>query len=273
MLKPVRSTVALAATAVLALTMAACGGDDSGTKASATVAATSVAPTTVAPAPTTTTAADPAADKAAAGKLVLQQSDLPAGWVAKPSTQDTSSSSSDDGTTDQQVAACAHLDPALAADKYDDQTSVDSNDFDRGDTAELSNTVEFARSVDLAKAEVESFKKPEVPACLKKVFDDAVAKESGSAAGGPTTSAGAPTIEPVQVAPLPFAALGDDSTAFKVTFTVQQATQQVTVELNMVLAVKGRTEITVTGEGLGGPFPLDVLEAMARKVVDRAPAT
>jgi hypothetical protein len=129
----------LAAGAVIALLLAACGGGSGGS----------------------TKGADATGDKAAAEKIVLKQSDFPSGWKGEPHN-----ASPEQAATIRQLAQCLGIpDPAIHT-----SADVSSPDFNMGQTTSVSSEVRFVKTDAEAIADLAGYQSGKASDCFKQTF-------------------------------------------------------------------------------------------------------
>jgi len=244
----VTGRVSGAALVVAALLAGGCGGGSKKPAASATSSSVIATTTTVSPPATTATQA---ADQAHAAALVLQQSDLPAGWSATPHqktpTEDTDS---------QQLAACVGApDPATAY-----TTNLDGPDLDMGDAA-VSSSVDFVRTPALAQADLAALRGAKFAPCVKTFATASLQREIQTSAGT--------TLEGVTLDPLAVASIGDASLAIRLIGSLRVQAQTVAVYVDLVFVLKGRAEVTASFTRSAQPFDAVLERSLVAKLGDK----
>jgi hypothetical protein len=223
--------LALAGGAALMLALAACGGSSK-----PAAKPTSTKPTSTV-APTTTTVANPVADKATASSLGFVQADFPAGWVGSPHHSDPS-----DAEVSQKVASCAG-----ASDPSKETADVNSPDFDMGN-AEVSSEVTVAASRADFEQDVASLKNAKYATCVKTIFDTQLqadyAKQSPGVKVGPLT-----------VTRFAVPAYGEASFGFRLSTKITGPTGiSLRFYIDEVGYGTGRAEVTLTFTNQSAPF-------------------
>jgi len=246
------------------LVAAGCGGDDDKNTSPTTVASTTP-PTTTASPPTSDprNEAQLASDKAEAERVVLRLTDLPAGggWTGEP---DTDVDTPEDEAARAQVGECLGVDPSLIAGGSRGRAKAESDDFENEQNQEVSNSVTVVSSRERASQQLAAYQKPEAPRCFETFVNQAL---KSSAAATPGVSIGT-----ARVASLDVPGLNTESAAFRATVAITGEGQTVDLYMDIVLALKGRTGISMTFMGLGAPFPANLETSLTSKVIDRAPA-
>ena len=170
--------------AAVALSLAACGSSSSSSKgggsSDSSSATNTASPSATPPTPTPLT-------KAALGKVVLQPTDLPAGWKGTPNTDDTTDSSGGE------LAKCV----GAKNTDVDEVALVHSDDFDLG-KSEISSEAESYK----AQADIDSdravLSNPKLVTC----FESELKKEAASGEDGVTlVSVTAKFVPPATGAP------------------------------------------------------------------------
>ena len=237
--RPLRPLVAGAL--VVALATAACSDSDDGGDAG---------PTTTAVETTTTVAevVDPVADAARAEEIVLKQSDLPEGWTPVPEPE----GSADEGKRlEDTFAQCLGVEPPA------EQPSAESPEFVSGTLTQVSAGVELAPSAAVARQELARLEGRKALECVARQFDASQA-DSGL------------DFAPSRAQELDFPDLGDGTVAIRITTLLTNEGQQITIYADIVSMIKGRVELTVYFLKGFQPFPRDLADSLARRLVARA---
>jgi hypothetical protein len=228
---------------VLALGAGACGddGDDGDDEATTST-------TTAAPGETSSSTGPATGDEAVVAKMVLQQSDFPAGWTAAPSEEE------EDDDADRKVAECVgvEFDP--------DRPEATSPEFSRGELTQVSAAAELAPTPDVAAAELAAIKSPKANECIKTAFNETVAE------GSPGV-----TFSPAQVEVRQAPALGDGAHAVRLSTGVNAPDgSTVPIYADFVFIQKGRAELSLTFINAGQPFDEALARDLAAKLASRA---
>jgi hypothetical protein len=263
--------VGLALVASLGVVAAACSSSGNGAVSTAAPSSTVASSSTAASGSSASSAtSDPRtqqqidADRAAAQAAVLKLSDLPAGWMSRPST-----ATSGGDAVQAQMAACLGVDSSFF--KNSDKARVQSDDFDDPTvTMEVSNTVTVTPSSTTGNSVMDVFSRPEVPGCLGQAMDQAINQQA--TASGSTLPAGT-TIGKAQVAPESFPNVADRTTAYRVTVPVTTSGQSINITIDYVIFVKGRTGATLTLQGNGEVVPTSLAASLAQTVAGRMPSS
>ncbi|HJR26922.1 MAG TPA: hypothetical protein VJ804_15695 [Acidimicrobiales bacterium] len=249
---------------VLAASVAACGGgdDDADADSASTTTTTALEPAPQDTAPPDTGGAAPAQDRAAdqalAESIVLRAGDAPAGWTSEPPDDE------DDSEYDRRYAECVgvpfeHVDP--------DFPEARGHDLTAPDDSEVSSGAVVAPSVEAAQPLLAAYRDPDTPACFTDVLEDVMLD---ALAEGGTTDA---TVQRPTFEPLPFADLGDETVAFRVTMTISGGSgQTLEVFADAILVRSGRVAVDALFLSLFEPLPAATSESLVRVMVDRIPA-
>ncbi len=245
--------------------VAGCGGGSDVKSSSPTVAKTGPSTTTASsPAPDPRSAAQFASDKAEAERVVLRLTDLPArAWTSKP---DTTSDSPETDAALERLGECLKVDPSIVAGNAKGKATADSDDFEDEENHQVSNSVTVVSSRERATQQLAVFKKAEFSSCFEAYITTALkSKTSGGSSADVTYGA-------LQVSPLNVPGLSTESVSYRVSVSVTGGGQTVDVRIDMVVALKGRTGLRMTFNGIGTPVPPDLETSLTNKIIDRAPA-
>ena len=224
---------------LLALVLAACGGG--GSKSSNTTSA----PTTTSSS-TPTTAGSDAAATARAQKLVLVQSDFPAGWTGSPPTPDTP----EDKAANQEFAACAG-----ASGESDKVADVKGDTFSMGSPAtQVGSGAQIVKDEARYRQDVTAFKSSKFQPCLKDFLTKALSKAVGGASPN------------VQVSSLTVPTFGDVTAGLRMTAALTVQGQNLTLVLDAVVMAKNRAEVRETFSNLAQPFDATLEHSLLNKV-------
>ena len=249
---------------VLAASVAACGGgddDDAGSTTTSVVGSSSTAPQDTAPPDTEATAPAPsqdrAADQALAESVVLRAEDAPAGWTSDPPGGE------DDSEYDRQYAECVGVPVEHVASNFPE---AEGFTLTSPEESEVSSGATVAPSAEDAKPLLAAYRDADTPACFTEVLEDVVL--DGLTEGG----AGEATVSTPTFEPLEFAALGDETEAFRVKMTISGEGGTLDLYADVVLVRAGRVAIDCLFMSLFEPFPIATSERLMRVMVDRVPA-
>ena len=118
-----------------------------------------------------------------------------------------------------------------------------------------------------AAQQLAAFTQPEAPACIATFVNTAIK----STASGPGVPAGV-TFGNAEVEQLDLPGLNTDGVAYRATMPVTAEGQTIDFFLDIVLALKGRTGISMTFVGFQTPFTTDFETSLINTIIDRAPA-
>lgn len=251
---------ATACLVVLAALAAGCGGDDDDAGTGSDGGTT----TTEGGSDGERSAADLAADRAAAEKMLPTVKDLPAGWTAQPAEDEDGGSPSDE-ELNAQLAECMNVDPDTFSGEGD--ATAESPSFANADEQEAQVEVAFTASEEDASRTLDVMQRPEAERCLSQVFKDLLAKELQGEDLPPGVEVGEPTVEAVE-----FGDLGDDAAAFEVTVPITGPGTDIDLYVDAAFVRVGRIGITGTFMGAGQAVDIEVAQRLIQSVIDRAPA-
>jgi hypothetical protein len=188
--------------------------------------------------------------QASAARLVVQQTDLPAGWTARPHSPDPA--------VDQEAAAIA---ACLHVPSPDRQVTVDGDDL-RSATGPTSFGVRsraaFVRTAASVRAVAKAARGDRFHACVKK---EATALLVARVSTG--------TVTNVRVADLSVPHHGDTTVAYRLTATITASSQEQEVVADSIVYTRGRAEIAIGLTGVGAPVPSGVERAVLDAVGTR----
>lgn len=229
-------------TTLLAVVVAACGGSG-GSKSTTTTAA----PTTATSAPSSTSGGSDAAATARAQKLLLTQSDFPAGWTGTPAAADTP----EDKSANQEFATCAGI-----AGEASQSADVKGDDFSNGSPAtQVGSEAQIIKDEATYKKDVDALKGGRFRSCLQDFLTKQLAKATGGAA--PAN---------VQITPLSTDTFGDVTVGFRMSAGLTVQGQTVTVILDAVAMGKNKAEVTGTFTNLTQPFDQTLEKSLIAKL-------
>jgi len=194
--------------------------------------------------------ADTTADKAAAVRINLRQSDFPSGWNARPYNP-----------TPQQATSVVQLAQCLGMAGVTSQATADvhSPDFDMGQTTMAASNVRFARSDADASTELAAYQSAKGPDCFKQAFEPVVQARLPS---GMTTS-------DLAVHQLDFPTLRDGTAAYQASFTLPLGGNNVPVYSDYIVFKAGRGVVNMFTTNVGSPFDPKLEKDLAMKMVSR----
>jgi len=243
-----RRAVSLVCVALLSLTLAACGSSKKSSSSSSSGSKTSEATTT-----TEAAATDSAADKAKAQAINLKAEDFPDGWTSTPSSNDNSDE------TDKELYTCAGLSDPKTSTTADEH----SPDFSKGQFTMVSSEVQFAKSKDAAKKDLEILKSDKFSGCLKTAFDNEMKKQASGAGGNVGESKVEKTAAPSGT---------DGSAAFRMTVPITAVGQTFTFYIDFTMLLQGRAEVTLVCFNGNAPFDSALKGTLTGKLVQRMTA-
>jgi hypothetical protein len=217
----------MATLVVGAVVLASCGGGSGSTKAS------------------------PSADKTAAEKISLKQSDFPSGWTSNPHR-----ASPTEAATAGRLARCLGIaDPASHTTAY-----VHSPDFNKGQATMAASEVRFLGKDSDAIDELAGFQSGKGPGCFKQAFQPVIQERLPSGM----------TASNLDVQQFTFPTLRDGTAAYRASFTIPVAGNNVPVYADFVVFRAGRALINLFASSLGSPFDTKLEQDQAKKMADRA---
>lgn len=253
-----RAQRAVACMAVVIALAGACGGDDDGDSTSGSPEPTSGQSADDDP----RTESERQADQDAAEAMLLTLDDFPSGWQEEPA-DDEEASEEEDEAIQADLAECLGIDPE---DFDPDNPSATSPTFTSPDEKEVSVDVAFAPSAEAAAVAFETLSDDATPGC----YGDALQSWLEGAAFEEGLPEGV-EVGDVTASPLSFAALGDESSAFRVTLPVSAEGVTVDLYLDIVFARVGRIGIEGTFDSQFSPFAEADAAALMQTVIDRVP--
>lgn len=202
---------------------------------------------------------------------MLKISDLPLGWTAQPNA-DQATVSAEQRSAEAQFADCAGVDPSVIGAGRDSPTRAKSDEFSDAQDHQVESSVTVVATSDAAKEQLNSIRRRTVPGCLAKFVDRAIRSSIEKPKAGETPPTGV-TFGEAKVRTLDLAGLHAPSVAYRATVPVRAADRAIDVNLDIVLALRGRSGISMTFTSFGAPFATDVEVALTNAVIDRAPAS
>lgn len=231
--------------AVLALVGAACSDDEDSTS--------SITTTTAAGgdgAGTATTGGEAAGGGQDARRIVLQQSDFPAGWISTPAEPE------DEEDADSRAA----FERCLGADLSEDQGSVESPDFAQGAALQASSTAEAGASGEVVEADWAVLQSDKLPACVQEQLEAELRREAEEGV----------RFSDLEAERVDYPTVGDGALAVRVTMTLTTEGQTVPLSTDLVFIRKGRAEILLTLTAVGEEFPSTLAADLGRALAGRA---
>ncbi|MBV8690762.1 MAG: hypothetical protein JO367_13320 [Actinobacteria bacterium] len=241
-----RRAVSLVCVALLALTLAACGSSKKSVSSKSNNTKSTEATTTT----EASSSGDSTADKAKAQAINLKDGDLPAGWTSTPAGTDNSSDQ-----TDQELYSCAGITDPKTGTTADES----SPDFSKGEFTQVSSEVQFVKSKDQAKKDLEIVKSGKFTDCLKQAFDKQMQKEAGSQGA---------TFGQSKVESLP-APSGVDGAAFRMTIPISAQGFNLNFYIDFTLMLKNRAEVTLAAFNGNAPFDSALKGELTSKLISR----
>jgi hypothetical protein len=210
---------------------------------------TSTAPSTTGRSTTSTVAPLDPAKAAKATAAVLQPTDFPAGWQAKPEEERL-----DHETTWQDLTRCLG-----APDSARGLGSAVSPTFNHGLATQVTSAVEYLPP-GAVSGFAAAFSGPKLTACAQEAFTSDVKRNAPPDA----------QIGTVGVAPLAFEKLGQLTVASRVTAMLDLGGLKITIFQDLTYVFKGDAVARVTFLNPGGPFDPALQKALVEKVAGRA---
>ena len=230
--------------AVLVLAGAACTDDEDPTASTSTTAVGEDGSGTA------TTGAAPSGDGQDARRIVLQQSDFPAGWTSTPAEPE------DEEDAESQAA----FERCLDADLSESQGSVRSPDFAQGASFQASSTADIVPSDEVMEADWAALQRDKLPACVQDQLAAELRREAEEGV----------RFSDLEAERVDFPATGDGALAGRVTLTLTSEGRTVPVSTDVVFIRKGRAQILLTLVALGEPFPPTLAAELGRALAGRA---
>jgi hypothetical protein len=211
-----------------------------------------------------------AADQKLADATVLTLADFPAGWQGKP--REASTTSADEKAAAATFGTCLGVDPAIIADDDEsDEAKAKSDKFSDGDLS-VEASASVGSTADEQKSVLKAFKKPEAKDCFATFFSAAIKSELENPGPGKTVPKGV-TFGDLGIDDLDLPGIHGDVVAFRTTSPVTVQGTTITVNVDFVLALEGRTGMTFTFTNVGSGFPKDLEVELSNAMIDRAPTS
>jgi hypothetical protein len=244
-----------AAAAGAVLLLGACG-DKSGDSSSPTTA-------------DARSASEVTADKAGAEAAVLKISDLPLGWTAAPNPAE-SERTAEQRSAEAEFAECAGVDPSVIGAGSNAATRAKSDEFSDSSDHDVESSVTVIATREAAKEQLNSIRKPAVRECLASFVNRAIQSSIKNPKAGETPPTNA-TFGKARVQTVDLPGMHAASVAYRTTIPVTVGGHSIDVNLDIILALTGRTGITMTFTSFGAPFVPETEVELTNKVIDRAP--
>lgn len=226
---------------LLALTasilLAGCGGSSDEERAAGTPAPTAAATETAPPAATS----DPAADEQIARASTLKAEDFPAGWTSEPDDQ----GDTDSGCEDWEAA------------KRETSARYDADEFSKGDTTQVINTVYVYADEAAATGAFARMGTDETRTCFGEELAKQLAAETDIQLGDVTD-------EPIEVE-----GVGDENAAGRLILPLKVEEATVELAIDLIFARTGRGVQLLAFLNIQDPFDADLREQLTAAGVDR----
>jgi hypothetical protein len=194
---------------------------------------------------------DTSGDKAGAEKIVLEQSDFPSGWTAKPHQ-----TSPDDAATKKRFFECVGAsDP-----KPSETADAHSADFTHGQVDQASSEAFFLRTEAEAANSLAALQTGKTVDCIKTLIQEAAQKQ---------LSAGT-SANDVSAAQLKFPPLKDGTAAVRVSLTVETGGVNVPVYADVIYFKSGRAVVSLSTVNGGSPMDTKLEESLVHKMAGRS---
>lgn len=214
---------------------AGCGGGSSGSSGSAIGATPGATP-----------------DASSAAQINLQQSDVPAGWEARPNAVTSTANARGEAA----LYACLGTPPPEA------HTTANANSpAFVGTASQASSNVKFTHTLAQSEADYATLTKPGAADCARNVLTSSL---PGVLPAGSSVAAG--TVNGVPVS----APSGDQATGTLVTVNVNSPGGHMTVYAEFTTIQRGRALVAVQTIGLGTPFSVSLQQSIVSNVENRA---
>jgi hypothetical protein len=199
-----------------------------------------------------TQATGKAADTARARTLVLQQSDMPAGWRGAAHTE-----------TPLETERARNISICLGRPDPETfwSTRVYGSDFTLGQT-QVSSIATVLNTVEDAQAELAAVRGPKYGQCLIAAFRDDLRRQATDA-----------KVENVATEPLQVGSLGDGSVGTRLTADLVYADRTDRLFADLVYLSKDRTTVSATFFSFAQPFPHQLKEALVSRMGHRIAAS
>ena len=207
--------------------------------------------------------AERSADQQLADDAVLKLTDLPPGWESAPADDETNNDE-----LSAELAECLDVDPTF----FDSSNpTAESPTFTSAQDEQITSEVAVTASAEDAIERVEILRREDTPGCYATAIRHLLEQSIENPADGDEVPEGLELGDPT-FNPMSFAALGDDTVAFRATIPVSAQGFDVEVYIDFVAVRVGRVGTTMTFQSQFSPFDTAEEERLTRIVVDRIPA-
>ncbi len=228
--------------AIAAFAVLLCGACSSSPKTTSSV---------VAPLVTNSSEAAKVSDEARARAIVLADADFPSGWQGSAHTEDAT-----DREFERKLKACSGITQTKGT------ADVFGDDIDQGQ-ASVGSEATFFKTAAAAHADLGTVNNPRALPCVRSILTDllkAALKNQG------VTGA---QVSGVSLVRVPVARYGDESAGLRLTATISGAGQSLPFFQDMIVARKGRVEVTASFFNAGGAFPAALKRTLIGTLVAR----
>jgi hypothetical protein len=209
-----------------------------------------------------------ATDRAAAASTVLKVDDFPAGWTAQANA-DSTARSAEQRSAEAQFAECADVDPSVIGGGDTSPTRAKSDEFSDGSDHQVDNSATVVATIELGRQQLDSIRKPAVPGCLATFVNRAIQSALKNPNPGQAPASDV-TFGEAKVVTLDLSGLHAPSVGYRATVPVRIGDRSADVTLDLVLALTGRTGISMTFTSFGAPLDNALEVGLTNKVIDRA---
>jgi len=204
-------------------------------------------------APTITNSSEVAkvSDESRARAIVLADADFPSGWQGTAHTEDAT-----DREFERKLKACSGITQTKGT------ADVFGDDVDQGQ-ASVGSEATFFKTTAAAHADVGTVNNPRALPCVRSILTDllkaALTKQGLTAA----------RVSGVSLVRVRVARYGDESAGLRLTATIAVAGQSLPFFQDIVVARKGRAEVTASFFNAGGAFPATLERSLIGTLVAR----
>jgi hypothetical protein len=192
--------------------------------------------------------------------MLLLLSDVPAGWTSySPRAVDVGPNAGPAGG----LTACLHSDAGLFRHDRPGHVFVSSHVYQSPEYIALIENLDVAPDTAAAEGDFAVLAKPDFPACLGQAY--------GAVLSGELVAQGYhnPTVAATNAAPLAVPAVGDRSSAFRVSDTIVVSGQPQYVYTDVILFQEGRTTGMLQFERVFSAVPGDLEQQLTAKAANR----
>lgn len=248
-----RTKLAALAAVTCSVSLALAGCSSKKSNAGATTSATSSS-ASASPSPTAS-----AATEADLKKVVLQASDLPAGWTATPAPTQSSAEST---SAIEDIARCL----GVKAIPNDQVATVTSQSFVSTTGSQLSSGATSYKSEATVAAHTAMLSNPKLESCVNNLI------KSGLTAGGQLPAGATITTPVIKITPGHGSGPSNVVATVRASISMTMANQTVPIVVDISVINGKTTEAQVSAVGLGAAVPADVQAAAVKAVADRVAA-